>query len=358
VLHAVIMAGGSGTRFWPRSRAATPKQLIRITSDRTMIQEGLDRLVGLFPPERILIITNEAQAAETRRQLPGLPAEQIVGEPEGRDTAACIGFAAMLLRAHDPDAIMAVTPADHLIEPASRYHEALRAAAEVAAKRRMLVTFGIPPAEPSTLFGYIERGEPFDDPCPFPAFKVARFREKPDRDTARTYVDSGRFYWNSGIFVWRVADILNALQRFMPRLHGGLERIAAAIGTDSFAAVLAEQYPQLPKNSIDYGVMEHAANVGVLEVDYSWDDVGSWESLARVRGADGNGNTVEARHIGIDTESCIIAAEGDHLVGTIGISGLIIVHTGDATLVCDRSRAADVKALVQKLREQGHDACL
>ncbi len=358
MLHAVIMAGGSGTRFWPRSRAALPKQLIRVTSDRTMIQEGVDRLAGLFPPERILVITNEAQAAETRRQLPELPAEQTVGEPEGRDTAACIGLAAMLLRARDADAIMAVTPADQCIEPASRYHEALRAAADVATKRRVLVTFGIPATEPSTLFGYVERGEPLDHPCPFPAFDVARFREKPDRDTARAYLDSGSFYWNSGIFVWRVADIIDAIKHFMPELHEGLERIASAIGTDSFDAVLAEQYPQLPKNSIDYGVMERAANVAVLEVDYSWDDIGSWEALTRVHGADANDNTVEAKHVGIDTESCIIAGDGDHLIGTIGVSGLIIVHTEDATLVCDRSRAADVKALVQEIRKRGHDACL
>ncbi len=357
-MYAVIMAGGSGTRFWPRSRRTHPKQLLRIVGRDTMIQETVARFSPEVRPDEVYVITAESQAAMTRSQLPLLPPGNIIAEPYPRDTAACIGLAATMLTNRDPDAVMIVTPADHSIRPKEEFIRMLKTAERFVRRKPVLLTFGIKPPNPSTLFGYIHRGEPIDDVEGCNAYAVAEFKEKPARRTARRFVESKEYYWNSGIFVWKAQDILTAIEKHMPELHTALKRISAALGTPREEQVIREEYEPLQKISIDYGVMERATNTVVLEATYRWDDVGSWESLGRLYEADNSGNVILAKHRAIDTANCIIAGEDDHLIATIGVSGLIIVQTPDATLICDRSRSGDVKLLVERLRQEKQDRYL
>ena len=354
MLHPVIMAGGSGTRFWPRSRLRRPKQLIQIVGRGTMIQQTVARLRFAAPPESFLIITNVAQADEMRRQLPELAPGQIVAEPVGRDTSAAIGLAAAIIGKSDPEGIMAVFSADHIIAPAEELARCTKEAARIAADNGVLATFGVKPTCPSERYGYIRRGEPLK--ADIPAFKIAEFKEKPDRAQAEEFLRTGEYYWNSGNFVWRVKDILDAFREYLPDLHEGLERIGAAFGTSAQDKVLAEEYPRLPRTSIDYGVMEKAPNAVVVEATFAWDDVGAWDAVARHQTPDSEGNFLLGKSTTIDAKNCIMVSAGDHLLATIGVEDLIVVHTPDATLVCDRGRAADVKKLVEMLKAQGLDA--
>jgi mannose-1-phosphate guanylyltransferase len=359
MLHPVVMAGGSGTRFWPRSRRRRPKQLIRVFGQGTMIQQTVARLEGEVPPESFLVVTTREQAPEIAAQLPELKPEQIVAEPCGRDTSACIALAAFLVRRKDPEAVMFVLSADHTISPAREFARCLKEAARIAVEHRALVAFGIRPSHPSELYGYIRRGAPLTGwSGALPAFRLAEFKEKPSRAAAEEYLRAGDYYWNSGNFVWRAADILDAFKRFMPELHAALERIEPDLGTPRQEAVLERVYPTLPKLSIDYGVMEKAPNAVLVEAQFQWDDVGAWDSIARHHPADEHGNHVLARHAGIDTRNCIVVGEEGHLLTTIGVEDLIVVQTRDATLICDRRRAGHVKMLVDMLKAQGLEAHL
>ncbi len=355
MLHPVIMAGGSGTRFWPRSRRTSPKQLIQVVGQDTMIRQTVSRLCRRIPAGSLLIVTRADQAEAMREQLPDLNADQIVAEPMGRDTAPAIGLAAKLIEKRDPDGTMLVVSADHIIKPDDAFHDCVEAAARVAAEHEALVTFGIPPTEPSTLYGYLHRGELIHEDG-VQAFKLAEFKEKPDEATAGQFLESGDYYWNSGNFVWRVRDILAAIERFMPELHAGLEKIAPDLGTPRQVETMKREYPALPRQSVDYGVMEKVPNAVVVEATFEWDDVGSWNAASRHHPDDADGNTVLAEtQAGLDTRNCIIVSEPDHLVATIGVEDLIIVHTPDATLVCNRNRDADVKKLVEILTKSGLD---
>jgi mannose-1-phosphate guanylyltransferase len=357
MLHPVIMAGGSGTRFWPRSRRHRPKQLIRIFGEGSMIQQTVSRLQPSFPPESFLVMTNAAQAEEVRRQLPQLSAAQVVAEPVGRDSAACIGLAALILLDQDPDAGMLVLASDQLISPMEEFARCVAEAERIALQQRALVTFGVKPSLPSEQYGYVRRGERLPGPpgAP-PAFRLAQFKEKPSRAQAEEFIRSGEYYWNSGNFVWRAADILEAVRRHLPELHDGLEKIRPAIGTARQEQAVAREYPALTRISIDYGVMEKATNAAIVEMALVWDDLGSWNALSRHHDQDEQGNLVMALHAGMDTRGCILAAEPDHLIATLGVKDLIVVQTPDATLICDRSRAGEVKALVDLLRARGLDA--
>ncbi len=357
MLHPVIMAGGAGTRFWPRSRRHRPKQLIRIFGEGSMIQQTVSRLESFFPPESFLVMTNAAQAEEVRRQLPRLSAAQTVAEPAGRDSAACIGLAALILLDQDPEAAMLVLASDQLISPMEEFARCVAEAQRIALQQRALVTFGVQPTLPSEQYGYVRRGERLPGPpgAP-PAFRLAQFKEKPSRAQAEEFIRTGEYYWNSGNFVWRAEDILEAVRRRLPELNAGLEKIRPAIGTARREEVLAREYPALTRISIDYGVMEKATNAVIVEMALAWDDLGAWNALSRHQDADEHGNVVMALHAGMDTRDCILAAEPDHLIATLGVKDLIVVQTPDATLVCDRSRAAEVKALVELLRARGLDA--
>lgn len=362
MLHAVIMAGGAGTRFWPASRTLRPKQLLPLAGERTMIQATVDRLGELVPPQRVLVVTNQRLVEPIRAQLPELPPEAIVGEPAKRDTAPCIGLAANLLLRRDEDAVMAVMPSDHVIRPDEKFQAAIALAGELVDESpTRIVTFGIKPTYPAEIFGYIQRGEPLHRPAAGqpPVFSVARFREKPDRATAEEYVALGEFYWNSGIFVWKASHIVEQLAGHEPEMFARLQRIAEAAGTDDYDQVLQREFTAIDGKSIDYAVMERARDVVVIEAPFEWDDVGSWQSLARLRGSDEHGNTIAAeKHIGLNTTDTIISTEADHLVVTVGVKGLIIVQLADATLVAHKDDEESIRDVVRVLQQRGMEEYL
>ncbi|MBO0700647.1 MAG: mannose-1-phosphate guanylyltransferase [Zavarzinella sp.] len=354
MLHAMIMAGGGGTRFWPRSRAARPKQFLTFSGDRTLLQGTFDRVEAQVPPERAWVITSAAHRDEALQQLPTIPAAQVVGEPMGRDTAACIGLGAALIARRDADATMAVMPADHAIEPVQEFGRALHAAAKLADEfPEALITFGIRPTEPATGYGYIHRGPAVAQRQGVNAFAVQAFREKPSREVAERYVKSGEYDWNSGIFVWKARTILNELQRLKPGIHQAARRIADAWDTPRRDQVFRDEYEKIEKISIDFAVMEKATKALVVQAPYQWDDVGSWLALERRNPQDATGNTVQALHLGINTAGCVIVGDPGRLIATIGVSNLLIIQDGDATLIADRRDEGAVKEIVARLKTSG-----
>jgi mannose-1-phosphate guanylyltransferase len=358
MLHAIVMAGGAGTRFWPLSRAATPKQLLDLAGGRTMIQRTIDRLKGLVPKEQVLVVTARALAPAIAQQLPELKAERIIGEPCKRDTAPCIGLAAMIVSQTDPDATMVVMPADHLIEPTAAFEQAIQQGVDlVAAHPETLVTFGIRPTFAAETFGYIERGEPLAAAGPS-TYRVARFREKPARSIAEEYLAAGNFYWNSGIFVWKAQTILEALARYEPDMYASLATIAPAIGQPEFEQRMDREFTALRGKSIDFAVMEQHPSVAVIEAPFRWDDVGSWQSLARNQQPDAEGNVAQGKHLAIRTAGSIIRTTGDHLVVTLGLRDTIVVHTPDATLVANKHDEEAIREVVQALRDRGWEEYL
>ncbi len=360
MLHAVIMAGGSGTRFWPESRGLRPKQLLKLVGERTMIQSTVDRLANLIPPERMLIVTGAQLVDEIWNQLPQLPSGALVGEPCRRDTAPCIGLAALEIMRKDPQGIMAVMPADHVISPDGAFQDAIAAAARLIERSpERIVTFGIRPTYPAESFGYIERAAPLaSGPLETSAglagvYHVKQFREKPKIEIARQYLAAGTFYWNSGIFVWKAATILKALEERQPEMVARLKTIAAALDSPHYAEVFAREFAAIQGVSIDYAVMEHARDVLVIEAPFAWDDVGSWQAIARLQGTDAEGNTISARHLGLQTTGTIVRGPDDHLIVTLGISDCIVVHTPEATLVANKHDEESIRELVRLIAERG-----
>jgi mannose-1-phosphate guanylyltransferase len=354
MLHALIMAGGGGTRFWPRSRQKRPKQFLTLTGDRTLLQQALERIEAQVPPERTWVITGEAYEEETSQQLPNLGRERIVGEPCGRDTAACIGVGAALIAKQDAAATMLVMPADHVIEPVQEFRRAVVAAEQVAEEfPGMLITFGIPPTFPATGYGYIHRGAEFALRQEISVHRVQAFREKPAADLAEQMLASGEYFWNSGIFVWKTATILRALKENQPRLFAACRKIAQAWSTKEAKQVFQREYAALEKISIDYAVMEKAKEVLVLQAPFNWDDVGSWLALERLHPQDADGNTVLAGHCGTNTQNCVLVADPGTLIATVGVDNLIIIQDGNAILVADRREEAGIKHIVELLKKKG-----
>jgi mannose-1-phosphate guanylyltransferase len=354
MLHALIMAGGGGTRFWPRSRQQKPKQFLTLVGASSLLQQALERIEVLVPPARTWIITGASYCAETARQLPSLPTERIVGEPCGRDTAACIGLGAALVARDDAEGVMLVMPADHVIEPAQEFRRAALVAEQMVLEHPgALVTFGIRPTFAATGYGYMERGAELTRRQGIPIFRVASVREKPHIELAAEFLASGRHYWNSGIFVWRAATILQELRANQPKLVGAVQRIAAAWDTPQRDKVLTQEYAALDKISIDYAVMEKATEVMMVQAPFLWDDVGSWLALERRHPQDADDNTVLANHLGIDTHNCVIAGDGGRFIATVGVSDLIIIQDGDAILVAHRQVEGSIKKLVEQLKERG-----
>jgi len=355
MLHAVIMAGGSGKRFWPQSRLQRPKQVLPIAGSRPMIVETVLRLDGLVSGDRTYIVTHESQVGPLLGCFGTSRAPHVIAEPYGRNTAACIGLAAMHIRKADADGTMLVMPADQVIQPTERFQEVMRVAVASVEQGDALLTFGIKPRYPATGYGYVHRGERVGGTSGIPIYKVRRFREKPARQVAEEFVASDEYYWNSGIFCWRVTTILDCLRRFTPKLYDALQRIGGSIATPNEAAVLREAYEPLERISIDYAVMERAEEIRVVEADFEWSDVGSWESVARLRRAeaDEQGNVLIGRCEAVETSDSLIVTEGGHLVGVVGLEDVVVIHTPDATLVCSRRRAEDVKLLVDRLEKKG-----
>ena len=353
----MIMAGGGGTRFWPRSRDRRPKQFLSFAGDRTLLQETVDRIAAQVPAERTWVLTGEAYVSATIEQLPELPASHVIGEPCRRDTAPCVGLGAALIAKEDPDATIVVMPADHAIEPVQEFRRAVHAAEQFAADRPgSLLTFGIPPSFPSTGYGYIRLGAGAGRRQDVPANAVTEFQEKPDAETAERYVASGEYLWNSGIFVWKPPAILDELKAHRPDIHSSVMRIAETFGTPAWRDSFRSEYTAIKGTSIDFAVMQDAAAAGkvlVLRAPYTWDDVGSWLALERRNAQDAHGNTVQGLHCGVDTERCVVVADPGHLIGTLGVKDLIVIQCGDATLVTTRQRESDVKKLVDELKAKG-----
>ena len=358
MIHAVIMAGGAGTRFWPESRADFPKQLLTLTGNRSMIQTTVDRIEGLIPKDRVLVVTGQRLVKKMEDQLPSLPSDSILGEPCRRDTAPCIGLAALFCAQNDPEATMVVMPADHVIEQTAAFCQAVEYAAQLVEEApRRIVTFGIRPSYPAETFGYIERGDLLetkaDKTMEVVAYRVEQFREKPKSAVAQQYLQAGTFYWNSGIFVWKAKTILEELRQREPEMLKHLEVIAENRGNDDFTEIFSNEFSAIQGVSIDYAVMEHAQDIVVVEAPFDWDDVGNWTAVGRLRGADENGNTIVGRHLGLNTENSIVRAQDGHLLVTLGTKDLIVVQTADATLVADRNDEESIRELVKMIEEKG-----
>jgi mannose-1-phosphate guanylyltransferase len=346
---AMILAGGGGLRFWPASRRVRPKQLLPLAGRHSLVRETVERLLPAFDPERVFCVTSAEHAAAIRQELHALPAENVIEEPEGRDTAAAIALFAAFAEWREPGCSFCALPADHAIRPAKSLIGSLELAFKAAETRGVPVAFGIRPDRPSTQYGYLHRGEAVAERL----HRIRRFREKPDAATAAEWAGSGEWFWNSGMFVWRAETILGRIALHLPALAEGIGRIAARLGTSGLPEALREVYPGLPKVSIDYGVMEKTEDALMVVADFEWNDLGSWTALPAVRTPDAEGNVVDATWSGLDTKDCIVVGTEDHLVATLGVRDLVVVHTPDATLVAPKSRVDELKKLVQKLRAEG-----
>jgi len=349
--YAVIMAGGAGKRLWPLSRVMRPKQLLPLIDGRCLLEMAVERLMNLFDIDKIWVVTNAEYADQVAATLPNLPVENIIGEPEGRDTANAIALAASLIRVKDPQATMAVFTADHVIRPVDAFAAAVRTAMEAAQQHPdALLTFGIRPTWPHTGLGYIHFGKALADDV----HEVEGFKEKPDHQTARQYVESGQYYWNSGMFVWQVQAICQALEQFLGESMSKLQPVAqAALEGKDYTEALEEAYPSLEKISIDYAVMEKAQKVLVVELKADWLDVGSWPALSDVCALDGSGNVVVAKNCTVvDSFRNVVVTEDDHLLAILGMDDCIIVHSPDATLVCNKSDSQRLKDMVGYVEER------
>lgn len=350
---AVILAGGKGERFWPLSTAAKPKQLLALTGDRTLIELSADRVSSLIPKERIMIITNRDLVSAVREAVPDMPAENIVGEPVGRDTAAAVALAAAMVEARDPEGVFCILTADHIIEDEAAFHRVLTAAFGLAQTEDTLITIGIRPTEPSVGFGYIEACTTAVERDGIRFLKAERFREKPDRETARKYISSGNFYWNSGMFIWSVKTLRREFTTHAPNLAELTEQCAAARpGTSGFDQRLEPIYEPLEKISIDYALMEKSENILMASAEFGWDDVGSWPALRNHFPENDDHNVIIGSCETLDSELNIVHSK-DRLTALIGVKGLMVVQAENATLICAEEQAADIKKLVARLREKG-----
>jgi mannose-1-phosphate guanylyltransferase len=356
--HAVILAGGRGTRFWPRSRTRTPKQLLNIVGKETMLQQTVARLRPLIPPERIWTVTNSEQAQEVRRQVPVPARRRVLTEPIGRNTAAAIALAAVHVRhAARGDALLAVLPADHYIANPERYRVIVRAALDMAREPGRMVVLGIPPTRPDTGFGYMERTGDALDSKGFPVFAVRRFTEKPALALAKEYAGSGHYHWNAGMFFWRVSTFLENLKKYLPKTHAALESLAASIGKRSYEKQLRDVYPRLENISVDYAVLEPATReqgnprVFVIPAEVGWSDIGSWTAVYELLAKKAGENIFAGPGQVIDAEGNFLWSPTKY-VAAVGVRDLVVVDTPDALLICPRERAQDIGKIVKKLEQE------
>lgn len=346
-LYAVIMAGGVGSRFWPRSKQDRPKQLINIFGENSMIRETVNRLDGLIDNDKIYVITNTIQKPKVKDELPDIPAENIIDEPFGKNTAACIGLASVLIENKSKDAVTITLPADHLITDVEEFVNTLKTAAKFAYESKGLVTIGINPTRPETGYGYIQIDE--SESGEEEVYKVINFAEKPNYSTAKRFIEAGDFMWNSGIFIWRIDSIMNEFKKYMPELTEGLAKLKKDIGKVGFPKTLANVYGQLKSISIDYGVMEKSHIVYLVKGMFNWSDVGSWEAVYQLSEKDEDQN-VKVGDVYAENSYNSYVYSPDKFTAVIGSENLIVINTDDALLICERDRAQDVKHLVDYLR--------
>jgi mannose-1-phosphate guanylyltransferase len=345
------MAGGKGERFWPKSRTNLPKQFLNISGNKSMIQQSIARLEKLIDISQIFIVTNELYAELIKAQIPHLPHANIIIEPVGRNTAPCIGLASIIIEDRFPDSTMIVIPSDHIIENEEGFVQILKTAVEVAQDNSNLVTLGIQPTYPETGYGYIESSDQFKGINELNVHKVNKFVEKPDFETAQSYLESGNFFWNSGIFVWKIETIRAYIKELMPEMHDILETMKTVFDSEDRDAIIRSEFLKMPDQSIDYGIMEKVNNIYVIPCVFGWDDVGSWTALERISDLDENGNVIKGNILNLDTKRCIIESNGK-LIATLGVEDLIIVDTEDVTLICTKDKAQEVKLLLKELRMQ------
>ena len=350
---AVIMAGGRGERFWPQSRHSNPKQLLKLISDVTLIEQTVNRLDTFIPKQNVFIITNDDYVESMRTLLTVLPPENIIGEPVGRDTAPCVALAAGVVKAKadSDDAVMFLLPADHVINDAESMIAVMEDCTEFA-QNGNVVTIGVPPTFPSTAYGYIHCGKKIDSASTTPFYVSEGFKEKPDLETAETFLKSGDYHWNSGMFCWSVKTICSAFEKHCAELSPVITKFEEAFRSQDLTRCLAEVYPSLSKISIDYAIMEKISNVVVAECSFDWDDVGSWTALRNQLPADESNNVIRGTHVGVDSTNNIIVAKPGHVITTIDVDNLIIVQTDDATLVCSADSAQRIKEVIQIMKNK------
>lgn len=357
MLHAVIMAGGSGTRFWPASRESRPKQFLCLGGDTPLLRQTFERLTPLVPAQCIWVVTTRSSAEMTRELLPELPLGNVLAEPVGRDTAACVGYAAQVLRHHDPEAVCVVLPADHVIGEEETFRATLAAGAAHVQAAGGLLTFGVRPTSPETGYGYLHIGPQATVVDGHAVHRLETFVEKPELATARAYVEGGDHLWNAGIFAWAADDLLMEIERQLPRLAAGLGEIAASFGSERERSITNEVYPRLPRISVDFGIMEGAETCWTLPVEYPWSDVGSWSALPALLTRDSLGNATRGRTLTLDGHNNVVISEGP-VVAVADVDGLVVVATSDAVLVVPADHAQRVKEVVAAIGAAGWDDVL
>lgn len=356
-MYCVIMAGGSGTRFWPQSREKKSKQFLKILGKRSLIQSTMMRFQGLVPWEDIFVVAKKSQEQELLRHTMKMSISNIIYEPVGKNTAPCIGLAALHIADRDPDAVLIVSPADHLIKQKTKFQKIMKTAVHLAETQNGFVTIGIKPNRPATGYGYIQIKDQISYEKGISAYTIQTFAEKPNLATAQRFLESGDFLWNSGLFVFKVSTLFKALSKYMPELYEGLMEIKKHIGAPSYTEVVDRIYKGIPAVSIDYGVMEKADNVFLVKGCFSWNDLGSWEQVYKLSSKDEYGNSIQGNALLLDTKNSYIC-DPQGLVAVIGLDDIVVVREGEVTLVCKRDRAEDVKLIVEKLRRKKLDQYL
>ncbi len=362
-VYAVVLAGGSGTRLWPKSRDNTPKQFLKLGGDRTLLQQTVDRILDMIPWERVIVVTNEKYVEDVRAQLPEVPAENIIAEPAKRDTALAMGLGAVIAQKRDPEAIVVNMASDAVLQDVEEYKRVLLAAIELSAKKTHLTTVGITPSSPNVNFGYIKAGESLDTIAGYPVLAVKSFKEKPDLQTAEQFLAEGDYYWNANMYTWHSQTALAAFQEHQPEMYAALLRISDAVDTPAFESVLAKEYEAAEKVAIDVAISEKVSNLALFPGNFGWDDIGLWSTVFELGEKDSNGN-VQVRD-GFDTAPVLsldsknnLVATNKRLVALLGVEDLVVIDSGDVLLVLPRSRAADVKKVVQQLEADGQQQYL
>ena len=356
-MYTLIMAGGSGTRFWPRSRVAKPKQYLNIFGSESLLQSTIKRFETFVEDRNIYIVSSKTQAKVLEEQTTMLPKENLIYEPVGKNTLPCIGLAAMFAEKENPDGIMIVSPSDHLIKNETLFRDTILTAAKIAREKDGIVTIGITPTYPATGYGYVKTAENITGGEKINQFKVERFVEKPDEETAGKYLQQGGFFWNSGLFIFKISVFLEAVKQFAPDLYTDLRKIQADLGTPVFEKTLDTIYRAVESISVDYGIMEHAENIYLVEGNFEWNDLGGWESVYQLSEKDEKGNASDGDTIFLNTENSFVYSDKG-LVALVGLEDVVVVQEGNATLVCKRDKTEDVKKIVEQLKAGRKDGFL